>query len=347
MSNMTEEQRAYADAFGREDGQDDSAEGQSGDEPTGVTLGVEGAGGDESALQQAPSGDAGGQGQGEQPPAAAKAEMTEQSLKSWEGRLKAREAAIKAAEAKLEAERQAGIAAASDNSQPNTLAGGGAVVVIDPAKPMDAKPGGEGGDSGKAGGDPAGDDEFSGIKADAQKLAESPDRLKEAVQGAIEDYGRDFLVTLMAMFMPVIDDKAGGYVEKMNGSLSSLSSDIDSALSFIHQDRIEDAHEDVQEIAGSDEFKAWVDAMPEEEKAGAEKVMNEGSAGQIIRLLKKFKASLEANKAPPEPSPEESMRQAWDEAAASSVRSSAPIKVPAPRAKPSEEDEYAAAFNKA
>ena len=72
----------------------------------------------------------------------------------------------------------------------------------------------------------------------------------------------------------------------------------------------------------------------------ADATVESGSAGAVIKLLQAFKDAQKAAEAPPEQTPDD----VWAEDAATSVRSSAPLKLPT-RAPASDEDEYKNAWN--
>ena len=78
------------------------------------------------------------------------------------------------------------------------------------------------------------------------------------------------------------------------------------------------------------------------QRVKAEQVVDSGSAGQIIKLLGQFKDFVAEKDKPKEKTPED----IWAEDAASSIRSSSPLKLPT-RAPGSDDDEYKRAFNEA
>jgi len=332
----------------------------------------------ESAPEEAPEVQAEAPTEAEAVAETANPEMTpedEQRAKSWEGRLKAMEKALKQKESELAA-REAAMGQSGDTQ---ALADGGEVMGggINGAEPvpqqeekklstkeryeklMSKTPDGmvynavrdmfaDGGeveagepmDGEQVEPDTSGDDVDS-IKREAMDLAADPAKLANVLKTMIADYGRDFVVGAVALAGPLIDAKAEGYVNDVNGSLEGLISDIQAAFSGLHKSSIADAHEDFEEIVEGEEFQAWLDGMDEAAKAKAEQVEG-GSAGQVVKLLGQFKDSLKAAEAPKEPTPED----IWAEDAATAVRGSAPVKLPT-RAPASDDDEYKRAWAEA
>lgn len=303
----------------------------------------------------------------------------EQRRKSWEGRLKKLEAELKAREAAL-AERESpqtlaeggevmggGVPGAADvpaseeekkklglkekyeqamsktpdgmvfNAVRDMLADGGQPGKLDEGAGdgtvtlPDAEAYADGGEVG-----------VDAIKAEALELAGNPEKLAAVLKNMVADYGRDFVVGAVALAAPLIDAKAEGYINDVNGNLESLVSEVQQAFSSMHRSAISDAHEDFEELVDGEEFQGWLAGLDEADRTKAEKVVESGSSGQVIKLLGQFKEHLKAASEPKERTPED----VWAEDAASSVRSSAPLKIPT-RAPESESDEYKRAFDEA
>lgn len=216
----------------------------------------------------------------------------------------------------------------ADGGQPGKLdegAGDGTVTLPDPEAYAD---GGEVG--------------IDAIKAEALELAGNPEKLAAVLKNMVADYGRDFVVGAVALAAPLIDAKAEGYIADVNGNLESLVSEVQQAFSSMHRSAISDAHEDFEDLVDGEEFQGWLAGLDEADRTKAEKVVESGSSGQVIKLLGQFKEHLKAASEPKERTPED----VWAEDAASSVRSSAPLKIPT-RAPESESDEYKRAFDEA
>ncbi len=321
-----QEQDEYRNAFNGP--AEDAPEGESDDTAAAVTL-------NETPAEEPPAEEPAPEAPVEEM-AAEQAEEPEtpeetQRRKSWEGRLKKLEEELRAREAAL-AERE---------STPQAYADGGEVKADDEDADTVAEGAGDGTVEMLADGGEAGDD-LESIKSEALDLAGDPERLKGILKQMVDDYGRDFVVALAALSAPIIDAKAETYVGNFNTDLEGLVGEIQSAFSSMHKQTIADAHEDFEEVVESPEFQSWIDTMEEADKAKAQSVVDGGSAGQVIKLLQRFKDFLAEKDKPKEPT----AKDIWDEDAAASVRSSSPLKIPS-RAPMSEDDEYKRAFESA
>ena len=329
-----DQQDEYIKAFGAEP-EDDAPEGESGDAASAVTLNDVPT--DEPAetaeapevVAEAPTEEA----TTEESSDVAESPEDTQRRKSWEGRLKKMEEELKAREAAL-ASREAPAALADggkveNEDGPVTLdegAGDGTVTLTNPEKYAD---GGE-------------VDSLDSIRDEAMELAGDPEKLGAVLKTMIADYGREFVVGAVALAAPLIDAKAEGYVKDFNGDLEGLVSEIQQSFSSMHRNAISDAHEDFEEVVEGEAFKEWLASLEEAQRAKAEQVVESGSAGQIIKLLGQFKEFVAEKDKPKEKAPED----VWAEDAATSIRSSAPLKLPT-RAPSSDDDEYSRAFNEA
>lgn len=323
-----DEQDEYAKAFGAEP-QDDAPEGESGDVASAVTLNdtpteePETPDTEEAPAEEAPA---------EEPQAEEEPETPEetQRRKSWEGRLKKMEEDLKAREAALAA-REA----------PETLADGGKVEDEEPIDVVEGEGNGtvnvddvekyaDGGDV----------DSLDSIKAEAMELAKDPEKLAAAIKSMIADYGREFVVVATAAPMVLVDSRAEEFAGNFDRALSDLAEEVKEAFDAIHRDRIEEGHEDYQDLY--DPLIEWVESMSEEEKQRAQAIIDGGMPSKIKRLYSEYKKAKEESDKPKEKTPED----IWAEDAASSIRSSSPLKLPT-RAPGSDDDEYKRAFNEA
>ena len=304
---------------------DDAPEGDSDTEASAVTLGADDATDPvaEAVVPEDAPVDAPTEASTEDP----ETPEDTQRRKSWEGRLRKMEEDLKAREAAL-----------SEREAPQTLADGGKAE-------DDTTVIAEGGNGGEfetvdalADGGEVGDD-IESIKQEALDLAGNPDKLAQVLATMIADYGREFVVGAVALAGPLIDAKAESYASDFNGNLDGLISEIQGAFSSMHKQTIADAHEDFEELVESPEFQAFRDSLPEDQKAKADATIESGSAGAVIKLLQAFKDAKDKPK-------EKTLEDAWAEDAATSVRSSSPLKVSS-RAPMSEDDEYKAAFEAA
>lgn len=322
-----DEQDEYAKAFGAEP-QDDAPEGESGDVASAVTLNDTPTEEPETQDTEAPAEES----PAEEPPAEEEPETPEetQRRKSWEGRLKKMEEDLKAREAALAA-----------RETPETLADGGKV---EDEEPIDVAEGEGNGtvnvDDVEKYADGGDVDSLDSIKAEAMELAKDPEKLAAAIKSMIADYGREFVVVATAAPMVLVDSRAEEFAGNFDRALSDLAEEVKEAFDAIHRDRIEEGHEDYQDLY--DPLIEWVESMSEEEKQRAQAIIDGGMPSKIKRLYSEYKKAKEESDKPKERPPED----IWAEDAASSIRSSSPLKLPT-RAPGSDDDEYKRAFNEA
>lgn len=228
--------------------------------------------------------------------------------KSWEGRLKAREVELKAREEALKAREEA---AGGKNS-------------TDKESGEDETPAHEAGETGQV----------EALEGAAEAVESGEMTVDEAMKTLASDFGDELPRILSILIDAKATEIAGKTADERMGTVNQK---IDSIVSEIvddkargHFEAIADAHPDFMDVAKSPEFKSYLDAMAPDEKMAAQKVVDSGSARQIIRLLNAFKASKNVD----EPS------QAMD--AAEGVRSSGGLKIPA---KPAASQSYQEAWN--
>lgn len=165
--------------------------------------------------------------------------------------------------------------------------------------------------------------------------------IAEIRQRLAEDFGEEFVTMITAIAASEAKKLAETDFSERVGSISqtidSLIRDTREAFNAMHFGAIAEAHEDFQEVAESEAFRAWIDGMPEADKARAEAIVQGGSTGQIIKLLSDYKAHAKAS--------EES--GAMDDLAmdaAAGVRSSSPVRLPS-RSPVGADEEYKAAWS--
>lgn len=171
-----------------------------------------------------------------------------------------REAAIKARELELDA--QAASQQTSDTNEVQT-----STAATDP---------------GKGNGDGDGADEAGG------------DATKDARAALAEDFGPEFVELLVRLIKEVAGGAVGEHLGPLQDTVQSVIDDLKNERNIAHFKTIADAHADFQEIVEAPEFQAWIAALPEQDKANAEKVVEAGSAHEIIHMLTQFKESKQA-----------------------------------------------------
>lgn len=256
-----------------------------------------------------------------------------QRMKSWEGRMKAREAELKAREAAL-AEREAAMAGdvvtAKDGCKVEKKADGGKIE-------------GEEGAGSMEGGAPAAEVETEVSAAEGEMPAEEVAAAAPAaktdddiIAEGNEIYGADFEGYVAALIRKNFAAEADPVVGKLLERIDSVSAAMRQGLESMQMDVLDAFIDDLEDITESDELNAWVESLPEDEKAKAQQVLSSGTIGQVKRLVQQFSASR-GNTGP-------TAQDIWAEDAATAVKGSGAVRLPQrPSASPM--DEYSAAFN--
>lgn len=235
-----------------------------------------------------------------------------QRLKSWEGRLKAMEAKLKAAGADTPEEQTEAVAEAIESAADTTDT-------------------------------PADEEKVEQIADQVEEGSISPE---QAMKQLAEDFGDDFVRMIEAIATAKAREAGTQVVGELKGTVDEIIGDIVDTKAKAHFERIAEAHPDFNEIGESEEFKTFIESMPEEGKGAALETIANGSAKAIVKLLNDFKA---ANKAGGDATPDltEAKESIVDEVsddmldAAEGVRSSG-MKLPE---QPQKSDDYASAWD--
>lgn len=253
------------EAFGLnlpEDGTSDPSEGE-----TTVVINAE-AEADPAGMNAMPAGE-------EEPASEGDAPTDPKELqrqKSWEGRLKARERELEAREAALGGK-------------------GGAT----PAKPGAAPAGGNAAaaDAMEGAADKL---EAEGSTAEAQAVSEVVEKVEsgemtasQAMAVLAEDFGDEFVANVKALVKSLVKEVAGAEISKLDGTVNQMISEISDERMRAHFEAIADRHEDFQAI-GDDRVQAYIEALPEEQRAAAEQAVSKGTTRQVIKFLDGLKA---------------------------------------------------------
>jgi hypothetical protein len=235
-----------------------------------------------------------------------------QRLKSWEGRLKAMEAKLKAAGADTPEEQTEAVAEAIEKSADTT--------------------------------DTPADEEK--VEQIAEQVEDGQISVEQAMKQLSDDFGDDFVRMIEAIATAKAREAGSQVVGELKGTVDEIIGDIVDTKAKAHFEKIADAHPDFNQVGESEEFKAFIESMPDEDKGAALDTIANGSAKSIIKLLNDFKA---ANKAGGDAAPEltEAKESIVDEVsedqmdAAEGVRSSG-MKLPD---QPQKADDYASAWD--
>lgn len=237
-----------------------------------------------------------------------------QRLKSWEGRLKAMEAKLKAAGADTPAEQTEAVSEAIEES------------------------------AGSA--DTPADGEM--VEQIAEQVEDGQMSVDQAMKQLADDFGDEFVKMIEAIATAKAKEAGGAAASEKMGELSKtvdeIIGDIVDTKAKNHFETIADAHPDFNEIGDSEEFKNFIESMPDDKKEEALRVVANGSAKQIVRLLNEFKAATPAAKSEELTQAAESIVDEFSDAAmdaAEGVRSSG-MKLPE---QPAKSDDYASAWD--
>lgn len=321
------EPEAAEESIAAEGAAEDGAEGQSGD-GVDVAIVLDGGELEEAAENQVARETAEEGAEAQENPVAAEEvaegeapamdiEKETQRLKSWEGRLKAMEAKLKAAGADSEEEQAEAIGEAIEKAADATDT-------------------------------PAAEEQVEQIAEQVESGAISPE---QAMKQLAEDFGDDFVKMIEAIAVAKAKEAGNAAAAELGKTVDEIINDITDTKTKNHFEQIADAHPDFQEIGASEEFKNFVESMPEDQKAAALQTIGNGSAKQINALLTQFKEAApvggaaeeqgELTEAQGESIVDEASEDAMD--AAEGVRSSG-MKLPE---QPSAASSYEDAWNEA
>ena len=280
-----------------------------------------------------------------------------QRAKSWEGRIKKREAELAAREAELAAREAAlngeGVEMAAggkvcqkkDGGKVEMMAEGGEVMDNEmmPADEMTDPMTGEAPDLFAEGegmadegmeGDMEGNMDADMAEADTAPVSDDP------VEQMAADYGPEIVAAVTAIVertvRKIVEEMGGAFASEIEGKIAEIMRATNEGFGMIQGEMLRSVVDDIDDVLESEEFTAWVESLPEEEKAQAQQVIDAGTPSQGIKLIRQYKARSKG------PSPED----VWAEDAAVAVKGKSPVRLP-DRPSMSPEDEYRAAFNAA
>ena len=235
-----------------------------------------------------------------------------QRQRSWEGRLRAREAQLAAKQAELEA-----MAA--------QLQGGAQAPVM-------RAEGGEVDEMMHEAGEGA---EVEAMEGAAEQL-ESGKPVDAVIQSLRDDFGDDFVSAIESLVQAkaaeIAEKMVGEKVGDVNGAVEALITNLQDRDERSHFSTIAKAHPDFMEVANGEGMGAYLAALPPNERAAAEAVIDGGSAEDVIALIEAVKSHGQ---------PQDAQHDDEAMAAAEGVRSNG-LKLPE---KPTQSDDYSAAWD--
>lgn len=179
-------------------------------------------------------------------------------------------------------------------------------------------------------GNAAADDNDAGNKDPADAAEPGAVAPADPAAALAEDFGPEFVTLLTALIEKVCGDKVGAGISGVQATVQEVIEHLQSERHQAHFKTIAAVHADFNDVIESSEFEAWRAGLPENEQADVQRVIDSGSAQEIIDMLTKFKNSASGT-------------DASDDSvdAAEGVRSSG-LRLPAP---PAQSTDYAAAWN--
>lgn len=248
----------------------------------------------QSAAPEAEPGQSGGGDAGQQPvavalntepeqPAAAPAQE-EDELEKKRQQLKSWEGRLKAREAELKA--KAGGEETSDkleNVAENAAAGGNQALA-------------------------------DAANAAAEAVEAGEISAEEAMKQLSEDFGEDFVKMVTA----VVRVAARKEIEPVAKTVDEVVGNLNSREAREHFKAIAEKHPDFQEVGKSGEFTSFLNSLPADQKAEAERIRAKGSADEVIALIDAYK---QASKPKAAPAPADTRRAEDDMESMEGVRS--------------------------
>ena len=245
-----------------------------------------------------------------------------QRLKSWEGRLKAKERDLSRQNTPAQ-EQQGELVESEAQEQPEQQ------DLVDD-----------------------GDDESaeSALEQAAEDVVDKINTEELSVDEALSMLSDDFGETFTKMITKIVESKIAERQKEVASSLDEVINAISNRDAREHFEYIADRHDDFMDIPQKPEFVAFIDQMPEQDRADSQRVIEQGTAREICKLLDAFKASeakgreLVNAKAAQEAQAAQPKRDEIDEEAveaAAGVRSTG-MRLPT---QPSATNDYEAAWN--
>ena len=128
----------------------------------------------------------------------------------------------------------------------------------------------------------------------AEALADGGEPMAEmtpeaAMRQLEEDFGPEFVSMIVAIAGKSASEVADGKVSEIGATLQDVIGDIKDSRARRHFKEIYRAHPDFSDVGSSDEFTAWIEALPPDQKAEAQRVVASGDADEIVDLLTQYK----------------------------------------------------------
>jgi hypothetical protein len=194
------------------------------------------------------------------------------------------------------------------------------------------------------------------LAAQAENLAEQVEEgaisAADAMKQLSEDFGEDFVKAIMTAAKEAAREAVKGELGELKKTTDDIVGHIRDSATREHFKAIAAAHKDFKEIGESEEFKAYVAALPDPDRGDAERILKGGNAEEVISLLSGYKTNTGKveNKPEAEAAAPAAAKTAEDAVsdddldAAEGVRSSGGMALPS---EPAASNDFAAAWNEA
>lgn len=123
---------------------------------------------------------------------------------------------------------------------------------------------------------------------------ESGDSAEAVMKQLAEDFGDDFASKLSSLIRHeakrIAQEEAKSTVGQVSKTVEDMMTNIRDEKTRAHFEAIADRHPDFLDVAGGDAMQAYLDSLDEQAKTQAQKVVDAGSAREVIKLLDAVKA---------------------------------------------------------
>jgi hypothetical protein len=114
----------------------------------------------------------------------------------------------------------------------------------------------------------------------------------EAVSSLTGDFGEDFVKLIQVVAQGATKGEVETSTADLRDKIDGITEGVKGAFGQLHKEMISSVHDDFEQVAGSEEFRAYIESLPEAEKAKAMQVIEQGTAREIVNLLTAFKKTL-------------------------------------------------------
>lgn len=117
---------------------------------------------------------------------------------------------------------------------------------------------------------------------------------EQAVTRMGEDFGAEFVDMLKAIIGHCASEEAGKVGGATGGRLDQLIGDIQEGFRSLHGDTLRALRSNVDDVAASPEFAAYIEGLPEPDRSTAQSVIGAGRLPEVVKLIDAFEDSRKA-----------------------------------------------------